>query len=45
MQDFIIEWFNNPDVLTPRTVVEMFVLFALFEFIGMLFSFVKKGAY
>jgi hypothetical protein len=45
MQDFIVQWFSSPDTLTPRTVIEMFVLFALFEFIGMLFSFVKKGAY
>lgn len=45
MQDFIVQWFSSPDTLTPRTIIEMFVLFALFEFIGMLFSFVKKGAY
>ena len=43
MQDFLVQWFSNPDILTPRTVVEMFVLFALFEFLGMLFSFVKRG--
>lgn len=44
MSDFLMAWFSDPDKLTPRTIVEMFVLFALFEFIGMLFSFVKKGA-
>lgn len=44
MNEFLITWFSNPDVLTPRTVIEMFTLFAIFEFIGMLFSFVKKGA-
>lgn len=43
MQEFLAQWFSNPDILTPRTVVEMFVLFAFFEFIGMLFSFVKRG--
>lgn len=43
MEKFLTEWFSNPDILTPRTVVEMFVLFAFFEFIGMLFSFVKRG--
>lgn len=43
MDEFLTEWFSNPDILTPRTVVEMFVLFAFFEFIGMLFSFVKRG--
>ena len=43
MNDFLITWFSNPDVLSPRTIVEMFCLFAMFEFIGMLFSFVKGG--
>lgn len=43
MNEFLMSWFSNPDILTPRTVVEMFTLFALFEFIGMLFSFVKGG--
>lgn len=41
--DLLTNLFTDVTVLTPLTVIELFVFFSIIELIGMFFSWVKGG--
>lgn len=41
--DLLTDLFTDPTVLTPLTVVELFVFFSIIELLGIFFSWIKGG--
>lgn len=39
--EWLSSFITNPDVLTPRGVLEIFGIFIIIEFIGMMFSWTR----
>lgn len=39
--DSLISFISNTEVLTPQGIIEIFTLFIIVEFIGILFSWVR----
>lgn len=43
--EWLVNFVSNPDVLTPRGVLEIFGLFMVIELIGMMFSWTRGSKY